>query len=140
MGVSGIEGVWMSLRVQGHPQEGARCHPRDVSSTEGMWDATKGTWMALDEDQHPGMPWDRDQPHGDTPSPGLAHWGQLGDAATLSFTLMLLRLTSSRALSLAWICCSVSSTLVGFGGSSGTGLYVSGFTTPGVHAFAWGHQ
>lgn len=52
-------------------------------------------------------------------------------AAGAALTLMLLRLTSSSALSLAWICRSVSSTLVGFGGSSGTGLYLSGFTTPG---------
>lgn len=74
-----------------------------------------------------------------TPGLGLAPWGHLGDTATRSLTLMLLRLTSSRAASLAWICCSVSSTLVGFGGSSGTGLYVSGFTTPGAYACVWGH-
>lgn len=52
--------------------------------------------------------------------------------------LMLLRLTSSSAPSLAWICRSVSSTLVGFGGSSGTGLYVSGFTTPAARVSAGG--
>lgn len=45
-------------------------------------------------------------------------------------TLMLLRLTSVRLLSLLWILSRVSSTLVGFGGSSGKTLKGSGFTTP----------
>lgn len=45
-------------------------------------------------------------------------------------TLMLLRLTSVRLLSLLWILSRVSSTLVGFGGSSGKILNGSGFTTP----------
>lgn len=43
---------------------------------------------------------------------------------------MLLRLTSVRELSLFRILSRVSSTLVGFGGSSGKNLNGSGFTTP----------
>lgn len=43
---------------------------------------------------------------------------------------MLLRLTSVRELSLFRILSRVSSTLVGFGGSSGKTLKGSGFTTP----------
>ena len=45
-------------------------------------------------------------------------------------TLMLLRLTSVRPLSLLWILSTVSSTLVVFGGSSGKILKGSAFTTP----------
>lgn len=47
-----------------------------------------------------------------------------------ALTLMLLRLTSVRPLSLLWILSRVSSTLVGFGGSSGKILNGSAFTTP----------
>lgn len=50
--------------------------------------------------------------------------------APAQLTLMLLRLTSVRLLSLLWILSRVSSTLVGFGGSSGKILKGSGFTTP----------
>lgn len=42
---------------------------------------------------------------------------------------MLLRLTSCRLGSLAFICCRLASTFVGFGGSSNTGLAFSPFTT-----------
>lgn len=44
---------------------------------------------------------------------------------------MLLRFTSSSSLSLFRTLFSISSMFVGFGGSSGTGLYLSGCTTPG---------
>lgn len=42
---------------------------------------------------------------------------------------MLLRLTSVKELSLLFILCRVSSTLVGFGGSSNTGVIFSPLTT-----------
>lgn len=48
----------------------------------------------------------------------------------VQLTLMLLRLTSVRLLSLLWILSRVSSTLVVFGGSSGKILNGSAFTTP----------
>lgn len=47
-----------------------------------------------------------------------------------SNTCILLRFTSSRSLSLLCTRFSISSMFVGFGGSSGTGLYLSGCTTP----------
>lgn len=46
---------------------------------------------------------------------------------------MLLRLTSVKELSLLFILCSVSSTLVGFGGSSNTGNICSPLMTSGKH-------
>lgn len=48
-----------------------------------------------------------------------------------SDTWILLRFTSSNSLSLLRTLFSISSMFVGFGGSSGTGLYLSGCTTPG---------
>lgn len=48
-------------------------------------------------------------------------------------TLMLLRLTSVKEASLLFILCSVSSTLVGFGGSSNTGNICSPLTTSRRH-------
>ena len=47
-----------------------------------------------------------------------------------SNTCILLRFTSSSSLSLLCTRFSISSMFVGFGGSSGTGLYLSGCTTP----------
>lgn len=48
---------------------------------------------------------------------------------TFLHTLMLLRLTSVKVLSLLFTLCRVSSTLVGLGGSSNTGFIFSPFTT-----------
>lgn len=47
-----------------------------------------------------------------------------------SITFILLRFTSSSSLSLLRTLFNISSIFVGFGGSSGTGLYLSGCTTP----------
>lgn len=47
-----------------------------------------------------------------------------------SHTFILLRFTSSSSLSLLRTLFNISSIFVGFGGSSGTGLYLSGCTTP----------
>ena len=51
-------------------------------------------------------------------------------------TLMLLRLTSVKELSLLFILCRVSSTLVGFGGSSNTGFIFSPLITSRTHTQA----